>query len=324
MGECERPKKMLKHSKEDDLKCEKAQLIQFMGGLRLGNPNIQYSKSDILYHIGLDNTSYDLEKMFGDVKFVCMGGPQKRMEAFAHYIMKEINYVIPVGTELADISHKGNRYSMYKIGPVLSVNHGMGTSSINILLHELFKLMFYAKCKNPIFFRIGSCGGLGLKPGTVVVSSGAVDGLGNQYYEVPVLGKPLRRPCVFDKILVSELKSLSNPNDDYDIVDGVTMCAVDFFEGQGRLDGAFCSYTEEEKMNFLLSLHKRGIKNIEMESVPFSALTYEAGIRAADICVTLVDRLKEDQIGVSKDVIENWEKRPQKLVARYIKKMLAV
>lgn len=321
MEDCKRPRKIVKHNKEDDLKHENYEQ-NFISGLRLGNPNIQHFKTDILYHLGLDNTSCDLEKMFGDVKFIVMGGPQKRMESFAHYIMKEIGYSVPTGTELSDISQKGNRYSMYKTGPVLSVNHGMGISSINILLHELFKLIFHAKCKNPIFFRIGTCGGIGLKPGTVVLSSGAVDGMGNNYYEVPVLGKLLRRPCVFDKSLVNELKSLGESNDDFEIVDGVTMCAIDFFEGQGRLDGAFCSYTEEEKMEFLHGLRKRDVINIEMESVPFSALTYAAGIRAADVCVTLVDRLKEDQIGVSKDV-KHVEERPQILVARYIKKILS-
>jgi len=32
---------------------------------------------------------------------------------------------------------------------------------------------------------------------------------------------------------------------------GKTMCCDDFYEGQGRLDGAICEYTLEEKMEFL-------------------------------------------------------------------------
>lgn len=310
------------NSNDNELKPNKTQIRHYTGEVRLGNPHVKYLEEDVLYHLSLDNISHDLQQMFGDIKFVCMGGPQKRMESFAQFIMKEIGYELPVGTELKDISQRGNRYSMYKVGPVLSVNHGMGTSSINILLHELFKLLYHAKCKNPIFFRIGTCGGIGLPPGTVVVSSSAVDGMGNPYYEVPVLGKLLRRPCTFDKELVNELKSLKDSNDDYQIVDGTTMCALDFFEGQARLDGAFCSFSEDEKAKFLQQLQNSGVKNIEMEAVPFSALTYEAGIRAADICVTCVDRLKGDQISVSKDILKEWERRPQELVARFIKKQL--
>lgn len=306
---------------------EKSDIVprnNFLNGLRLRNPNIQYHKTDILYHLGLDNSKYDLEKMFGDVAFVCTGGTQKRMETFARYIRKEIGCDVPTGTGLLDISGKANRYSMYKVGPVLAVNHGMGVSSINILLHELFKLMYYARCKNPIFFRIGTCGGIGLQPGTVVVSSDAVDGMGNHFYEVPVLGKSLKRPCIFDRELVSELKSLTGPNDDYEVVDSTTMCAIDFYEGQGRLDGAFCSYTQEEKMQYLQSLYTNGVRNIEMEAVPFSALTYEAGIRAADVCVTLLDRLNGDQIDTPKEVLNEWENRPQEIIARYIKKVLGI
>lgn len=136
----------------------------------LRNPYIKRDKQDVLYHIGLDSGTQDLRSMFGDVKFVCMGGTKKRMEAFAHYIKKEIGYEIPMGTELADICHHASRYSMYKIGPVLSVNHGMGISSINILLHELIKLMFHAKCKDPVFIRMGTSGGIGLSPGTVTLN----------------------------------------------------------------------------------------------------------------------------------------------------------
>lgn len=292
--------------------------------VRLGNPHLNNFSRDVLYHIGLDTGIHDLEEMFGDVQFVCMGGTQKRMEAFAYYIKKEIGYQIPTGTELTDICQHTSRYCMYKIGPVLSVSHGMGIPSINILLHELIKLMHHAKCNDPIFFRIGTSGGIGLKPGTVVVSNDAVDGMGNCYYEVPVLGKPLRRPCVFDKNLVEDLTLLGAPNGDYEVVSGTTMCAIDFYEGQGRLDGAFCDYSKDEKIDFLRNLQKNGVKNIEMEALALSALTHQAGIRAADVCVTLLDRLEGDQVNVPKEIMKEWEKRPQEVISRYIKKQLSV
>lgn len=66
--------------------------------------------------------------------------------------------------------------------------------------------------------------------------------------------------------------------------------------GQGRLDGAFCSFTEADKMAFLHKLHDFGVRNIEMECTAFAALTHQAGIRAAVVCVTLLDRLKGDQV----------------------------
>lgn len=276
---------------------------------------------DFLYHLGLD-TSQDLEKLFGDVKFVCMGGAQKRMQDFANYIMKVIGYTIPFGTQLMDISEHAHRYSLYKIGPVLSVSHGMGTPSMSILLHELIKLMYYAKCKNPIFFRIGTCGGVGLSGGTVVISEAAVDGLCNNYYELPILDKIIRRPCVFDKELIDELLSSVSSRTGYDVVKGTTLCALDFYEGQGRLDGAFCGYSPKEKVIYLEHIYNRGIRNIEMESLVFGALTHQAHIRAAVVCVSLLDRLQGDQVSVSPKSYKEWEERPQELVGRYIKKYL--
>lgn len=70
----------------------------------------------------------------------------------------------------------------------------------------------------------------------------------------------------------------------------------DISAGQGRLDGAFCDFTEGDKMNYLTKLHDFGVVNIEMESTIFAALTHHAGIRAAVVCVTLLDRLKGDQV----------------------------
>nr|CAI5824701.1 unnamed protein product [Callosobruchus analis] len=80
------------------------------GSVKLRNPHIELMDQDILYHLALGSGSHDLVEMFGDVKFVCMGGTPKRMEDFAHYIMKEIGYKIPTGTQLMDISQYS--YSM--------------------------------------------------------------------------------------------------------------------------------------------------------------------------------------------------------------------
>lgn len=59
----------------------------------------------------------------------------------------------------------------------------MGVPSIGILLHEVIKLMFHARVKDPVFFRIGTCGGIGVEGGTVVISEEAVDEMLNPYYE---------------------------------------------------------------------------------------------------------------------------------------------
>ena len=52
-------------------------------------------------------------------------------------------------------------------------------------------------------------------------------------------------------------------------------------------------------MTFLKEIHGAGIINIEMESLCVAAICHHAGIRAAVICVTLLDRLKGDQVRTS-------------------------
>lgn len=52
----------------------------------------------------------------------------------------------------------------------------MGIPSVGILLHEVIKLMYHAKVQDPVFFRMGTCGGIGYEGGTVVISDEALDG----------------------------------------------------------------------------------------------------------------------------------------------------
>ncbi|KRF83442.1 uridine phosphorylase 1 isoform X1 [Drosophila virilis] len=293
------------------------------GTVKLRNPNIELMDQDILYHVALGSESHDLREMFGDVKFVCMGGTPKRMENFAHFIMDEIGYKLPAGTQLQDISEFSYRYSMYKVGPVLCVSHGMGTPSISILMHEVIKLMYHAKCIDPIFIRIGTCGGIGVDGGTVIITEDALDGHLRNSHEFTILGETVHRPAKLDKKLARELKSLASADDPYDTIIGKTLCTNDFYEGQGRLDGAFCEFTETDKMNYLEKLRDNGVVNIEMESTIFAALTHHAGIKAAVVCVVLLNRLNGDQVNAPKEVINEWQQRPQILVSRYIRKVLA-
>lgn len=42
--------------------------------------------------------------------------------------------------------------------------------------------------------------------------------------------------------------------------------------GQGRLDGALCSFSTEEKLEYLRKANEAGVRNIEMESTVFAAM----------------------------------------------------
>ena len=59
----------------------------------------------------------------------------------------------------------------------------MGIPSVGILLHEVIKLMYHARVKDPVFFRLGTCGGIGLDGGQLVITEQAVDGMMQPFLE---------------------------------------------------------------------------------------------------------------------------------------------
>ncbi|VUZ51644.1 unnamed protein product [Hymenolepis diminuta] len=289
------------------------------------NPNVDAMPVDVLYHLGLSTESMDVKKAFGDVKFVIMGGSHKRMQKIAEIILKEFKVVLPVGTGLSNISWTTDRYVMYKVGPIISVSHGMGVPSISICLHEMAKLLHHAGATDVHFVRVGTCGGIGLKPGSVVITTSCMDCAFNDFFQLKVMGKVVKRPAELDEDFVHGLvETAKEMKLDFDVVVGKTMCADDFYEEQGRLDGAICDYTEKEKMAFLQKAYDLGVRNLEMESLGFAAFCQRLQIKAAVICATMVNRLESDQISTPVETMHAWQERPLAILMAYMKKVLNI
>ncbi|XP_035557701.1 uridine phosphorylase 1 isoform X1 [Canis lupus baileyi] len=286
------------------------------------NPNVATMPEDVLYHLSLSTSTHDLPAMFGDVKFVCVGGSPTRMEAFAKYMAKELGLDHP-GAEYPNICAGTDRYAMFKVGPVLSVSHGIGIPSTSVMLHEVIKLLYHARCSDVTVIRIGTSGGIGLEPGSVVVTQQAVDASFSPMFEQMVLGKRVVQRTDLDQELAKELMQCATDLPEFPTVLAKTMCTSDFYEGQGRLDGALCSYTEKDKQDYLRAAHAAGIRNIEMESSVLAAMCSACGIPVAVVCVTLLNRLDGDQVSSPHDVLVKYQQRPQRLVSHFIKKRLA-
>lgn len=278
------------------------------------NPNLNTLTVDHLYHLGLDS-SMDLNGIFGDVKFVCMMGSALRIRDFAEKLARTLELNL-TDEELQPIG-KTERCSMYKVGPVICVSHGMGAPSILIFLHELSKLMEYAGVSDAQFIRIGTSGGLGIAPGTVVVSQGVLNGKLEPCFEQIGLGKTLRYATSIHQPLAD---ALLNARGDFEAVFGLTLGTDDFYEGQGRMDGALLPpYTEEERMNFLHRAHEHGVRNIEMESTAFTSFCHRANIPAALVCATFINRLNGDQVTTTAEEQMKFSSYADELVLRYLK-----
>ena len=278
------------------------------------NPHLKTLDPDYLYHLGLDS-SMDLKSLFGDVKFVCMGGSRHRAKNFAK---KAADFL---GLELQDDElqplGKMERCLLYKVGPVISVSHGMGMPSISIFLHELTKLLHYAEAKDFAFIRIGTSGGVGVAPGTVVVTTEAVNEKLEPVHEKVILGQVNRYPTKLDANLID---SILSAKESLNVETGKTMGTHDFYEGQGRLDGALTSdYSDADKMAFLQKAHALGVKNIEMECSEFAAFCARAGIPGAVVCASIVNRLNGDQITSTPEELAQFSDNAQQLILNYIK-----
>ncbi|CAL8084585.1 unnamed protein product [Calicophoron daubneyi] len=282
-----------------------------------GNQNLLSLNEDVLYHLGLSTKSTDFRKTFHDVRYVCLGGSPSRMKKFAQQLAAEMK----LEKDVPNLAAAGGRFSLFKVGSVLVADHGMGTPSISILLHELFKLLRYAGCKDVIFFRMGTCGGLGVPPGTLMIPKECVNTQFQPVYELRILGKLVTRPTFIDPGLVDELVALSNTIQlEREVLVGKTLCANDFYEEQARLDGAFCDYTEKDKNAYLLAAYDAGIRGLEMEGLCFTAQCHLAGFKAAMVCVTLVDRLKSDQVQLTPKQYQSIQFLPGNLLIAYMKK----
>ena len=278
------------------------------------NHNLDHLQTDALYHLGLD-TNMDLQSMFGHIKYVCMSGSAVRITRFTKQVAEELE----LGISPADIKPVGKteRFTMYTVGDVLTVSHGMGMPSILILLHELTKLLEYAGAKDVAYIRIGTSGGIGLAPGTVVVTTKSLNGKLEPLYRQIVLGKDVEYPSTLNESLTSDIMATKK---DIPVELGMTLSTNDFYEEEGHLDGALLPpYTKKEVNDFNQRLLDSGVKNIEMESGAFAAFTLRAGIPAAVVCATLTDRFDGDQIPFSKEELKKFSDNAQNLVLQFLK-----
>lgn len=290
----------------------------------VANAHLRDLETDVMYHIGLQSSPSERQQLidqFGNTRFFVTGGSASRMTDFASQVAAALGISTPHGYAIAPIGST-SRYVVYKVGPVLIANHGMGVPSLSILLHEVTKLLEYAGADKVTYIRMGTSGGVGVDPGTVVISTEGVNHLMESVDDVVVLNKVVRRPAICTPEVAKEIAQAAEevglPH-----AMGKTLTCDDFYEGQGRLDGAICEYTLEEKMAFLQYAADAGVRNIEMEARCFAGFCYKLNIPVAVCCVTLLNRLLGDQVTSTHETLVGYENRPAQVLLHYMKAKLA-
>lgn len=291
----------------------------------VSNPHLEELSADVMYHLGLTYDkaeSHKIASIFGDVKFFITGGSNDRMTAFAKTTAQELGIETPYGYTISPIGSTA-RYMIYKVGPVLIASHGMGQPSVSILLHEVTKLLEYAGAQNAVYMRMGTSGGVGVEPGTVVITSEGVNNQMEAVHAVEVLDRTVLRASVCSPAVVEGLAKAAQQLA-FDHAVGKTLTCDDFYEGQGRLDGAICEYSREDKMHFLQKASDAGVRNIEMEARGFAAFCHRLNIPVGVACVALLNRLNGDQVTSPHETLVRYEERPARIMLRFVKNQLGL
>lgn len=297
------------------------------------NPRLSEYTDDPLYHFGLNKDmslveSVDLQRktlpeLFGNTRIVCMGGSPLRAERFGKELATQFPEFGVDPNTLQNLSLSPDRLHLYKIGPVLSMSHGMGIGSIRIAIHEITKLLFYAGndtrniLDNVEYIRIGTSGGIGADLGSVVLSRQAIHPRTLQPVdEIYRMGDTYQYSAVFNPELLQRIYASRG---DIQVIIGDTLTSNGFYEEEPNTHGALDEYTEEELQRDVPKLIAMGVRNVEMEAAALAGFCgpNRANIPAADICTVV------DPIGVpiksTKEELKEFSARAQQVVVNYIK-----
>lgn len=264
---------------------------------------------DVLFHLGLrvprspgigrcPPGADDAVRLFGAVTHAVLCGSASRARALA------TAFAGPTGEGLDDFT-RTDRYALFRTagGRVVVASHGIGRPSVSVVLNELTKLFRYARAGNrhitkddesgrkdvhcvtmnlpPVtYYRVGTCGGIGVPVGTLVLTSRVVDGQLRGEATSTVLGVPRSEPAVFDECVVAALAAYAQTEewggggkadgraDASDagsrVVVGTTATLDGFYEEQGRMDGASCDFDDAHRAAWLRNAYDAGVRNFEV------------------------------------------------------------
>lgn len=268
------------------------------------------TSGSVLFHLGYPLPSDFLRSSLCSVRYVLLCGSISRATAIASHFRGGPH------TNLC----RTDRYTLLQPhAEVLVAAHGIGAGSIDVLLHELHIAIRSATAGAYALIRIGSCGGVGVAAGTVVVTRQAVNGLFERGLRLAVLGKQRVFAAEMDEALGEELAAKGRALLGKRCVRGDTMSAETFYVAQARRDGAFADFSGAERAAFLEECRSRGVVNVEMECVALAAFAKRVGVRAATVCAVLVNRMQEETPSETEEMLAMFQHRAVRVAVEYVR-----
>lgn len=273
-----------------------------------------------LYNFNIVINAEIIDKFHG-IKFVCMQGSGYRTKVLAQKLARIILKINNTCFNPQNL-FKAARFEAYRVGPVLLVSHGMGTISIMNLLDDITKLMKASGNTDLEYIRIGTSGGINVKPGSIIITDTAYKSDLTTGYLMNILGKDVAFPTQMDPLLNERiLKAQPKP---FKLYKGNSIAADDFYLGQARFDGAIKpKYDVHMREEYFKKIMALGIYNLEMESTAMASFCSRANISGSMIAVTLLDRLKDDQVTATPAELAGFADRAHNAAINYLLSQIA-
>lgn len=219
---------------------------------------------------------------------------------------------------------KDDRFVTRYCAGVIFASHGMGMPSAAIALQELMRLVFFLKGGKPellddVFWaRVGTSGGVGVPPGSLVLTTEAVMSDLRPYRVMRGAAGEYWFDGSFPMVVAADFAAVNAGGPA--LVLGKTVATNEFFLEQFRRDGAICLETSQSKQQWLEWIHRAGVRNIEMEGAMFAGYLNHWGFASfAMICVTLLDRLTGDQVTASPEELRSYNQRAGGALFSYLR-----
>lgn len=125
------------------------------------NESRKLSAEDVrLHHFSLTFETHEIkDRLSKKIKFLFICGCPRRARNFVQHLQDCTFDGLHLDLENVEkLTKDESRFDLYKIGPVLVANHGMGSPSMSIAMHELLLLIQLAGSLDDVtVIRFGTC-----------------------------------------------------------------------------------------------------------------------------------------------------------------------
>ena len=259
---------------------------------------------------------------FRGITQVVLQGSAERTLSLAKTLAKQLLNIDEHYFEPVDLI-PSSKYVAYRVNNILLVSHGMGNPSIITLLDSLSKIMLFANNTNLEYIRVGTSGGIGVAPGSVVITNTAYMPDLTCGYRIAPLGKEIIYSTTMNSELNSRIINAQPHHLDFKIVTGNTATADDFYLSQARFDGAIKpKYTKVQQQEYFKKLQQLGIVNFDMEATGIAMFGNRAGIPVTMLASIIINRLETDQVSATHDELVGYTLNAQRVIVNYLLKAL--